>query len=434
MQVKDVKDLAKKTKNTVVNKHLLSSSILFNEKKYEDCIKEIDNAFKKYHDEIDGVKINDKSYIDLIRRKIYCYLELGDIPNANFVYEDAKQFYEQDLAYEKGLILYHEKNYPEAIQILLTLDLEPNRTNTKAVYLLGVCYKENGEYTESIKYLNRLLPDKDGDRVSIALNNDLLKKSYTCRAQARIVPILASSEIREDELSSAISDLNNAIRIDAMFSKAYYWRAQANKLLKNFNEAFNDIKSVKETSNEQELIDSANNLNFEINKIVNENTQRKSDELKQQQDVSKYFKNLRRKHEMIKWFFFYILFLIPIFIMYYLFKNNNTIETWTYIHYLSITPLIFLEILLYRTYLRHDNLAEHYEHREIVANSLTKISDNYFGSYHEKDIECKETKKEFRNFGLKVYEELYKPIKKEKSNDKELVKVVRDLVNKIDPK
>ncbi|AJI56058.1 tetratricopeptide repeat family protein [Francisella philomiragia] len=441
----NVRNLKRTTlKHSFINTYATHALINYSNNKYEECLEDSYKAFLDYHkDNGPSVTVND--YVKLIKITINSFIETNNIEQANKIYNKAEKFYKNELVYEKGLILYHEKNYPQAIKTLLTLDLEPNKTNTQAVYLLGVCYQENGEYIESIKYLDRLLPDKDGDRVSMAFNKDLLKKSYTRRAQARILPNVDSSHIREDELKSAVSDLNNAIRIDAMFAKAYYWRAQANKLLKNFNEAFNDIKSVKETSNEQDLINDANSLNFEINKVVDEDTQQKSNELKQQQDVSKHFSDLKNEHKEIKnkylkWIvgiaiLLFAFFIIPFFNI--CFSKYDVIFSYSHYnihileHYLLFSPLIFIEIILYRIYINHSKLEEHYEHKEAVANSLTKVSKNYFGGY---DVNKVDDKEKFREFGLKVYEELYQPIKKEKSNDKELVKVVRDLVNKIDPK
>lgn len=199
-----------------------------------------------------------------------------------------------------------------------------------------------------------------------------------------------------------------------------------------------DIKDLEKISDLEKQISSQLNK-LKISTIKNNNNKQRlkslANETKiiiEQNEISKHYKKLKTKHEITKYLFLFITLFVPFIVILYLFSHENIQENLSASYYISLSPLLFIEIILYKTYLYHNNLAEHYEHRESVAISIVKVSETYFGGY--KTLNKLEDRDRFRDFGLKIYEELYKPIKKEKANDKELIKVIRDLIRKIDTK
>lgn len=306
-------------------------------------------------------------------------------------------------------INYMQQNqYQEAVE-LCDKYLEENPTDSLAYLCRGAAKDDLKRYEDAIKDYDetiRLNPD-----YAIAYNNRGFAKN------------------RLERYEEAIKDFDEAIRLDPNNTTAYNNRGFAKNELKRYEEAIKDYDEAirlepnnalflqNKFATEQQIRDikrDEENQKFRDN--LEEQYKKREQELEEQYKTKDrlkitdgFLKNVN-EFKLAKNIFFWCTILIAIIIfaliIIVVFVDIASVKNLKlYERYLLLSPILFVEFILYSGYIRNRNLETFYKHNLTVGNSLFEIRSEFFtgsdGNISDNELG------EYRKFGLIQYEKLY---------------------------
>lgn len=349
---------------------------------------------------------------------------------------DKEQFKQQYMNYRR------QNQYQEAVE-LCDQYIEENPADSLAYLYRGTAKNDLKLYEEAIKDYDESIRLDSND--AIAYNNRGLAKNNLKRYEEAIKDYdeairldpnnaiaynnrgLAKNELKLHE--EALKDFDEAIRLNPEYATTYYNRGATKYDLKRYVEAMKDLDEAirLEPNNalylqnkfitEQQIRDIARDEeNKEFRNGLEEQYKKRKQELEEQYKtkdrlkITDGFLNNVNEFKAAKNIFFWCTILIAIIIfaliIIVVFVDISSVKNLKlYERYLLLSPILFVEFILYSGYIRNRNLETFYKHNLTVGNSLFEIRSEFFkGS--DGNISNDELG-EYRKFGLIQYEKLY---------------------------
>lgn len=270
-------------------------------------------------------------------------------------------------------------------------------------------YMQHNQYQKAVELCDKYIEEHPADSLA-----------YLCHGTAK-------NDLKLYE--EAIKDFDESIRLNPNDATAYNNRGLAKNNLKRYEEAIKDYNEAVRLE--------PNNALYLQNKFVteqlirdrarDEENQKFRDNLEEQYEKRKqeleeqyrtigrlkitdgFLKNVNEfkaaKDRFLKWTLgvaltIFILIIIVVFVDIASVKNLKLYE-----RYLLLSPILFVEFILYSGYVRNRNLETFYKHNLTVGNSLFEIRSEFFkgsdGNISDNELG------EYRKFGLIQYEKLY---------------------------
>lgn len=201
-----------------------------------------------------------------------------------------------------------------------------------------------------------------------------------------------------NKLDNALIDINEVLNFTT--DKDYFYNLQLNIVKQELkNEMVDQLKLKDETIESIKQNINALELKNKSDKKLNELT-----------NLAKEFSNRVFWHQVGKGIFLFILLILTCLIVTAILSSINNkaylgikFNEFSIVdRYSLLTPILFLEFLCIKNYFRNLKHEAFYQHNKAVILSIERIKSTYF------NLENSEEKKQFREFVLEQYKELYK--------------------------
>lgn len=133
------------------------------------------------------------------------------------------------LIYARGVLLYEEEDYEGAMEAMEEV-LERNPNSAKAIYQQGLIVDQDDELDEAIELWQEAaeVAEKAGDSETANRANSKIRDELVYRA---------ANKIEDDELESAMEDLQRALEYDENYVSTHYRLAEAYNQMEQYEQA-----------------------------------------------------------------------------------------------------------------------------------------------------------------------------------------------------
>ena len=204
----------------------------------------------------------------------------------------------------------------------------------------------------------------------------------------------------------AIKDYDKAIQLKPDYAEAYDDRGNSKAQLGKHEDAIKDYDKAIQLKP-----DYVNAIVHRSTSLIELNIKKVVSPLANASDIAKEFQANMKTFRIKSGVFLGVsglIFTVIVILMYMMISADSyfTMSLMAHINiYLNVTPLTLLDIWVLFQYSKNEKLMNMYRHKHSVAMSISALRNEFFNLEHSGMSE--EAYREYREFGLKQYNELY---------------------------